>query len=280
VPVTYPQYDSQLAKIKDKLAGLTQTDWTQNVYFGWLYVLRGAMSAKDEDYPPFMRTRPWARKDLHAVLGSWAELRHDTILYAKQSVIGPTGFPSLPDVEAVNYLEPNPISYARLTGLSKLTRDGLESRELLTYDATALLDMVVSRLQDFQFIAEKELAGLPLAAGEVELLGYHSAWLESVIELSGDRFDGEPDRAALIADVATDPNTQMVLEVGTGEVCSIYVVTPGDGGVLQLARGAVYSYYEFWQPMSDRLTDEQWREMLDEGSQPPQPSWTTSFICD
>jgi hypothetical protein len=35
----------------------------------------------------------------------------------------------------------------------------------------------------------------------------------------------------------------------------------------------VYSYYEFLQPASDRLTDEAWRSMLDAGDAPPRPDW-------
>ena len=38
-------------------------------------------------YPSFMRNEAWTDKSLNTSLGSWAELRHDTILYAKQSGI-------------------------------------------------------------------------------------------------------------------------------------------------------------------------------------------------
>ncbi len=33
------------------------------------------------------------------------------------------------------------------------------------------------------------------------------------------------------------------------------------------------SYYEFKHPMSDRLTDEKWGEMVDSESIPEQPNW-------
>lgn len=93
--------------------------------------------------------------------------------------------------------------------------------------------------------------------------------------------------AAIIADVATDPNGE-VLEVGTGEVQSIYVIVPVDG-MLKVTRGGVYSYYEFRWPMDDRLTDKKWRAMmgftyeadiprLEEDAQPKQPSWTDIFM--
>jgi len=48
-----------------------------------------------------------------------------------------------------------------------------------------------------------------------------------------------------------------------------------DGRIL-IGAGPVMSYYEFKQPMSDRLTDEGWREML--ASDPPErPEWVPNF---
>jgi hypothetical protein len=32
--------------------------------------------------------------------------------------------------------------------------------------------------------------------------------------------------------------------------------------------------------MSDRLTDESWREMLESGQAPPRPAWTASFVSE
>jgi hypothetical protein len=47
---------------------------------------------------------------------------------------------------------------------------------------------------------------------------------------------------------------------------------------LQVAKGGVFSYYEFAWPAEDRLTDEKWRQMLDEGQAPPPPAWIESFF--
>jgi hypothetical protein len=102
--------------------------------------------------------------------------------------------------------------------------------------------------------------------------------------------DEEP-QAAVIADVATAPDidgdgipSPVVLEVGVGRVDEIYVVVPvieDDGGVyLQVAKGGVFSYYEFNWPANDRLTDEAWRTMLDAGEAPPRPPWTAGFLTE
>jgi hypothetical protein len=95
----------------------------------------------------------------------------------------------------------------------------------------------------------------------------------------------EEPQAAVIADVATDPAPPpMVLEEAVGRINEMHVVVPvveEDGTIyLQVAKGGVFAYYEFPWPMSDRLTDEKWRQMLEEGTVPPPPAWTESFFTD
>jgi hypothetical protein len=52
----------------------------------WLACLRDLSApTTDTKYPEAMRTRTWAMKTLNTQLASWTQLRHDTILYAKQS---------------------------------------------------------------------------------------------------------------------------------------------------------------------------------------------------
>jgi len=69
-----------------------------------------------------------------------------------------------------------------------------------------------------------------------------------------------------------------VLEEGTGKISEIYVVVPVDGK-LKIAKGGVFSYYEFTHPMSDRLTDKKWREILNSEQAPKLPEWTDDFVA-
>jgi hypothetical protein len=82
--------------------------------------------------------------------------------------------------------------------------------------------------------------------------------------------------AMLVSDVASSPGT--VLEEGSGFIQTIYAVVPVDGK-LRIARGVVYSYYEFPWQSSDRLTDNAWRTMLFDREAPAAPDWTTTFIA-
>ena len=84
-----------------------------------------------------------------------------------------------------------------------------------------------------------------------------------------EEFD-EDDIAAVVADIMSNPSE--ALEIATGYVDRIYVLVPNNNGQFQVARGGVYSYYEFWVPRDQRLTDEEWWALL--GSNPPErPDW-------
>jgi hypothetical protein len=76
--------------------------------------------------------------------------------------------------------------------------------------------------------------------------------------------------------VHTDTNTNQVLEEATGYVRLIVVAYRQPDGSVVLGAGPVFSYYEFKQPMSQRLTDEAWREKLAEDP-PDDPEWVDSF---
>jgi hypothetical protein len=99
----------------------------------------------------------------------------------------------------------------------------------------------------------------------------------------------EQPQAAVIADVATAPDyvrdgvpDPTVLEEGIGRVDELYAVVPivqEDGTIfLQVTKGGVFSYYEFPWPADDRLTDEKWRQMLEDNQAPPRPEWIASFF--
>ena len=185
-----------------------------------------------------------------------------------------------------HWVEPVPEVYARLAGLTAMTADGMLRRGLLTESMEQRLTSLGVKLGFLQGIAEKELAGGLLTKEESDELKYFGSWLEGVVISSADTPDGEGwgyqasrEPAAIVADIATDAQAGKVLELGTGKVFDIFVVTPDGAGGLQLARGGTYSYYEFHWPMGDRLTDEKWREMVAAGGHPAQPDWTASFIA-
>jgi len=278
----YANYLEQMSKLREEISALQLDSWTQNLYWTWLYSFHPLLEPKGREYPAFMQTEAWARKDLHTALGSWTELKHDTILYAKQVMAELGGGP--PPEPPHGWVEPNPEAYARLLSLTRMTRDGLESRDLLTENTHANLMRLDSLLVFLLDTAERELADVPLTTEDYERIKYYGGELEAMTLAAADQ-DGEgmpffedEEQAALVADVATDPAGQF-LEEAIGRIFEIYVAIPdGEGGV-HIAKGGVFSYYEFPRDMREgRLTDKEWRAILDAGEAPDQPEWTNSFI--
>ncbi len=281
---SYANYDTQMEKVRSEISLLETDSWTQNLYWSWLYSLQPLIAPKDERYPAFMQTQAWSRKDIHTALGSWTELKHDTILYAKQ-VMAEMGGGGPENEPPHSYVEPNPEAYARLQALAVMTRDGLSRRGLLSALTGRNLENLISELQFLQSMSESELNGMPISADDYWHMLYWGGVLEqftlAAADTTGDMSrDLSDQKAALIADVATGlspDGTVVALEEAVGQPTIIYVVLPGQP--LRLGTGAVFSYYEFPVSVSSRLTDEQWQAMVESGSAPPAPEWTSSFIA-
>ena len=282
----YPNYVENLTRLRGEFAGLGEDDWTQNLYWSWLYTFFPLLEAPGEGYPAFMQSEAWLDKSLNCVLGSWTELRHDTILYAKQVYAESGGDGKGPPPEPAppkGYVEPVPEFYARLAALAAMTREGLAERFLLDDLDSQSLRQLEELALALKSMAEEELSGRPLTEEEYRRIRYYGADLEQLTFAASDEYGGpggypageEEPQAAVVADVATNPGGS-VLEEGVGRVFIIYVVAPVEGELV-IAKGGVFSYYEFPWPMSDRLTDEKWRTMLTAGQAPSLPEWTSSF---
>jgi hypothetical protein len=133
----------------------------------------------------------------------------------------------------------------------------------------------------FARIAKDELAGKPIAAADNKRLEFIGDELEALWFRSSDHptsnAPSATDDDAVIADIARGGS--QVVEVGTGRFDGIFVLVPDNHGTFEIAVGGVYSYYEFPQPVSNRLTDEAWRKMLNDGTAPARPSWETPILA-
>ena len=276
----YSDYEKVFSQLKDYLDSLRAEDWFGNLYLNWLYVLKSLHTEFGEGYPTFMQTSAWQDKELHTTLASWSELRHDTILYVKQSyTMAERGGAFEPPV--VGYVEPVPEFYARLLNLTQMTLAGFknlippeEMENLMIEAGLNRFAEILTRLLD---ISRRELENVPLDEEDydfIENFGSISRDLISII--SGGDLDPEAFQTVLVADVHTEGNTGKVLEEGTGFIKTAVVAYRLPQGHIILGAGPVFSYYEFKQPMDERLTDEAWREILD-SNPPPQPDWVKSF---
>ncbi len=270
----YPEYDDQILALRTEFGNLTEYDWAQSTYWLWLYTLFPLLEPAFEGYPGFMRNIPWEDKSLITTLGSWAELRHDTILYAKPTYSLVPGIPEM----SKGYVEPYPDVYSRLANLVEMLKDGLQAKNFLNSTIYTQMDSLIGYFERLTDISIRELENTALTESDYLFLSDLGTNLYELLEI----YDGSEyvnptdDRTAVIADVVTSIYTDSVLEVGVGNPFLIYVIVQDEEGNLRLTKGGTFSYYEFTVPISSRLTDEAWHEILDTNP-PPLPDWVTDI---
>jgi hypothetical protein len=172
----YPNYVAQMEMLWGVVANITDAEWTKNLYYLWLYSLLPLLNDPGEGYPMFMQSEAWVDKQLMTALSSWAELRHDTILYAKQSYT----YLGSPPEPPIGYVEPVPRVYARLAALCRMMISGLGDRSLLSEVIDSRLGLLHDFLRSLQAISVKELTGTPLNDTEVEVIRHSGDTLELV----------------------------------------------------------------------------------------------------
>jgi hypothetical protein len=276
-------YESALDAVAKEGETLGPEVWDKNVYHVWLTALRelSPNPERDRDLPAVFKTEAWQRRMLSTQLASWAELRHDTVLYAKQSMSS-MDLCEYPD----GYVDPYPEAFAALDRLAKL---GSASVAALDFGAeTSLKDRIVhyfdvyaSAVEKLGAMAARERKNEPLTAGDIAFLnGAVSMHLVSAgcthiekpegwyADLYYDRkkiLDAEP----IVADVHTQPTDESgsmvgrILHVGTG-LPRLFTVRIETCKGPQVFRGLVASYFEKITESFQRLTDEDWRKGMHE----------------
>jgi len=274
----YKGYDQMLAFLRKDVGAMMAERKAENLYYAWLHALQPMMKPIESTrVPACLRSPDWMRKQLATSLASWAELRHDTILYVKQSYTpAPRAAPPRPRVMP-GYVEPAPEVFRRIGRMvAKMNKD-LAALGVMPKGLDANYTKFAALCDRLAALADKEVAGKALTDADHKFLHNVAAALKATTVLPPDlakKVLSETDaKMALIADVHTDTNVKLVLEEGVGTPFLLTVTMPLGGRTTTL-HGAVFSYYEFKQPMGDRLTDEAWQKMLaDSSKRPAPPSW-------
>ncbi len=222
-------------------------------------------------HPKFMSTTAYADKSLNTAMCGWVGYRH-TFQLQIEDLGCAWGEPDPPEA---GYVEPN------LRFWDEMIKVSLDAQELLgEYDAAVGRLAGLTRMcMKAKEIATRQLAGKKLTEEQREwVLGFDSM-LASLYGSRGNTLDGAADRS-IVATISSDREGQQALHVGLAKPRTIYVIIDY-GGKLQLARGGVMSYREFWRPLSKgRLTDQQWRKMIKEGKTPKPPKWLADISAE
>ncbi len=295
----YKKYEANLERLKKELldgSGEWSPDHSRPL--GWPGKrLRNIAHLRSvpEEAPAFMRDAGWVRKRLTTALGAWTEMKHDTTLYTKQSytarqaiplaAVGKGGGADEESGPVRGYVEPEPELYRAVAATVKDLLDRLRTLEFPRDRAlVGFLKEFRDDLGKLATISEKELSGRAISEEEYELIEHigeafripeHGLPHHRDVEK---RFRTQMDAVMpIVADVHTDPNSKKVLEEAVGYPMTLFAVCPV-AGEEKICVGGAYTYYEFKQPMADRLTDKAWRKRLEGDNAPPMPRWVRSYV--
>jgi hypothetical protein len=292
---TWPEYPINYQKMEEEVSGYNSDIWQENLYNGWLWSLQELLQdyKANSGMPFFMTTDAWRNKSLNTALGSYTELKHDTVLYGKQAAAEMGGPIEYADQ---HYVEPNIPLYSKLLYLTDFTVSVLGELDMMNDNLAQGVNDYKEFLNLLIDCSKKELRNEPLTQEESKQLLRCGGTMEYIMTnfqrgVTND-FETIDITDMLVTDITTAPGAY--LSLGTGYFDDIYVVVPVNNK-LYLSRGSVYSFYEFTS--DKRLTDEEWwalqginvvHEDYGDFAQygemsedlPEQPAWISSFKAD
>ncbi len=265
-------YAPNLAAVRQLIDGYDESFWTSSLFNHWLAAIRALNPPADRSsLPPALRTAAWWQRMMNSQLGAWTELRHDNLLYAKQSYSGMV-ICSFPHV----YIEPVPELY---NALARMARAGAARFSGASHDAliAEYFNNSAATFDTLGAIAGELAAGAPLAAKEALFL--QRTLRQSIDGCGGPGFtgwypklyldydsDGMIRKDYLVADIHTAPTDEFgamvgwVKHVGTGPINMGVFILPLAGRNIAFA-GPMMSYYEHLATNFRRLTDKEWAEI-------------------
>ena len=253
----------KLDQKKADLSKITPTEWYASMGSSWLYVLGSLTGSYGQGYPSYMQSTPFLDKELQTYLGSYAELKHDTLLYAKQSYAerGGGGDDTTPPPIVKGFVEPNLDFWNRFNMLLARTQ------QLFTDNSLFANNSAMSELSQFQGysnfltgLAKKELENQQISDGDYETL--RNLQLSFMAQpFDNESADENSGKVALIADIATDTVKGQIVYEATGKPYLMLAIV-GNENSPRLVAGLTFNHYEFNNPLTTRLSDQDWQKWV------------------
>jgi len=290
---TEPGYPGELEAMRVLVDAHPDPYWEGSLYTTWLGALRTLSPAAQpaSDLPTVARSDAWGRRLLNTQLGSWAQLRHNNVLYVKQSYTSSAAC-EYPDA----YVDPYPEFFQAVVRFAERAQEliagldaGLGDEVEGYFTRVATVNRTLAEMAAFQ------RSGAPHSAEHLAFINQavttnvncdgtvlgHSGWYA---DLHFDRLQAvEADPA--ITDVHTDIGGPLpvsrpatVLHAGTGFPRLMVVTVDSCQGPRAYA-GVVSAYSEVLEEGLNRLTDEEWKERLF-ATDPPSPPWLAPALVE
>jgi hypothetical protein len=254
---------TKLDQKKSDINKITLKEWFDSLGSSWLYILGSLTHDYGKNYPAYMQVKPFLSKQIQSFLGSYAELKHDTLLYAKQSYaeLGAGGGdrPIPPVVKG--FVEPNLEFWNRFNVLldrtDKLFKDNGVFKE---GDAIDRLRQFKESVTLYSSIAEKELRSQAISDDDYEKLRTTNL---TFMAQPFETIDPTPTsgQTALIADIHTDMVQNKILYEATAKPYLMLAIV-GNENLPRVTAGLVYNHYELTDQLSQRLNDETWKDRV------------------
>jgi hypothetical protein len=253
--------------------------WRNNIFTHWLLVL--STLSNRENYPKdeIYSSSGWQKKQTMTQTASYAELKHDTVLYVEQAEVGGE-LCSHPEV----YVEPNLAFWTELKNLVNTLatmQNKVESgaaRSSRNDQADDFLKSFVSSLDMLTTAVNLELKGQPFDKELDEKLkgiifededGYDdedlNGWYCNMIyDSKRECLDFDPE----VADIFTAGSDQRtgdtggILHIGTKEPRVGLIILNGADGKEKCFMMGGYNAVEMYMSAGKRMTDEEWGKKL------------------
>lgn len=302
-----PSYAGALESMRVLVDAHDAEFWNENLYNLWTKALRALSPTPDGDkvhdkgMPMVTGTAAWDSRILNTQLASWSQLRHNTVLYAKQSV---TGTPSCAFPDA--YVDPYPEFYRALGEFAahgqKLTEvlAGLRSVAFNTR-VRAYFDNLASAMTVLGGMAQAQREGKAFTADQLVFINQAVVNAGALYVCAGPptfngwfaKLDYEVENGRVpsvmkpsIVDVHTQPadaggnDVGRILHVGTG-LPRVMVVSVDTCEGARAYAGLAASYHEVITDGWQRMTDEDWAPIAQgkNGVLPADVPWASSFTA-
>lgn len=245
--------------------------WEESLASSWLAALKALGGERGAAHPAYMRSAPFRTKQLQTMFGSYAELKHDTILYAKQpeAECG-EGSDTPPPPVPKGFVEPGEAFWQAMTVLAAKAREGFDLPQWRRFE------------DDVRFlagVARKESASQPVSKEEYERLrtlrldAHARPFDPELVPEEGDTW------TALVADVFTDHPKGTVLYEATARHYLMLALV-GNENAPRLVAGVAFNHYEFNGPLDRRMTDQDWQATVykGQGELPQKNFWYSGLV--
>ncbi len=307
------QYTQNIASCRYLFDNMGQEEWESSLYNLWIQALRTLNPPKERSgLPKVMQAAAWQHKNMNTQLASWTELRHLTVLYAKQSYSGIPlcSFPKF-------FIGPQPEYFNIMGKINSKIIQMIESvkDEYASNDLEEQYNKYVDKQEIFEkleSISRKQYSNSEFSSDNIAFIqnmifkgngescakyNYTGGWIYNLFDLEEDiSMSGNSDQVGnsfeiqkVTTDVHTSPSDEYdnivgwVKHAATGDqnYCTIFIEhdygSDFEYNYPTAYTGIVNSYYEYVTVNFQRDTDKEWLEKMDQ-IQPP--SFTNVYRAD